>query len=235
MNPIERHNKIALQLSGGKDSVATLYLLRPYLDKLTVYYLNAGDEPPETKSVMDECRKIIPHFVEVRSDSRSWIEQHGFPSDVVPTSSSHLGRMMGFGDLKLSDRFSCCWANVMLPMYERMKADGVTLIIRGQKLTDMPKVPLKSGAVMDGIEVYYPLETWTDSDVFLYLEEVGAPIHPAYKVVKEGIGCMHCTGWWGNKSVDWLKVAHPEAYKFVRGKHIQIRAVIDAQMDGFDA
>ena len=232
-NVLDRHKKIALHLSGGKDSVATLYVLRPYLDRITVYHLDTGDNPPETKRVLEECRKIAPHYVTVQTDVRAWIGKNGFPSDVVPTSSSYLGRFMGFGELPLSDRFSCCWQNIMLPMYERMVADGITLIIRGQKLVDMPKVPMKSGESMNGIEVYYPLDDWTNEDLFAYLREVGAPISGVYDVLPEDIGCMHCTAWWDKRSVDWLKVRHPAAHKFVAQKHIEIKRSVEAQMRGF--
>jgi len=56
---ISRHERIALHVSGGKDSLATLYLLRPYWDKLTVYWLNSGDTVPATESMMREIASAI--------------------------------------------------------------------------------------------------------------------------------------------------------------------------------
>lgn len=228
----DRHDRIAFQLSGGKDSVACLYLLRPYAHRFTVYHVDAGDEPPETKAVLAECRKVCGEYVEMKSDSRAWIAQHGYPSDIVPTFSRPLGRLLGFGKLPLSDRFDCCFQNHMRPMYERMKADGITLVIRGQKNVDMPTVPLKSGALMDGFEFLYPLEDWTDSDVFEYLKTARAPVHPAYETIREGVDCMHCTAWWDKGLVNWLRVAHPNSHDFVAGKHAEIREAIAAQMKG---
>ena len=225
-----RHRKAALHLSGGKDSVATLYLLRDYADRFTVYHLDTGDEPPETKAVLAKCRQIAPHWVEVQTDVRKWVSLNGFPSDVVPTGSTPLGRMLGFGKLPISDRFNCCWSNIMWPMQERMQKDGVTLIIRGQKLVDMPKVPLKSGAKVGDIEVLYPLEAWSDQEVLAYLREVGAPIHPVYEILKEGVGCMHCTAWWDYRLVDWLERAHPQAHAFVVGKKKEIEEAIAEQL-----
>lgn len=227
-----RHQKIAFQLSGGKDSVACLYYLRDYASRFTVYHVDAGDEPPETKTVLDACRAVAGDIVTVKSDARAWIAEHGYPSDIVPTSSTPLGLLLGFGNLKLSDRFTCCFTNVMRPMYERMKADGITLVIRGQKLVDMPTVPFKSGALADGFEFLYPLEDWTDDEVFAYLKEVGAPIHSAYDTLKEGVDCMHCTAWWDKKLVDWLRDEHPEAHAFVAKKHIEIRSAVSMQMNG---
>ncbi len=235
MSPLDRHQKIALQLSGGKDSVACLYFMREHLHRITVYNMDAGDDPPETRQIIEECKKIIPHFVQVNGDVEKWREEYGFPSDVVPTSATYLGMVAGFGKEKLSDRFACCYANVMQPMHKRMLDDGITLIIRGVKSCDMPTLPKRSGDSMGGVELYYPLQDWTDADVFSYLREVGAPIHPVYSKCKEGVGCMHCTAWWDYKLVDWLKDSHPKAHEIVVRKHIVIRQVIASQMRGLNA
>ena len=57
---IERHDLIALQLSGGRDSIACLYLLKPYWDRLTVYWLDTGAAFPETVSLMQQVRDKPP-------------------------------------------------------------------------------------------------------------------------------------------------------------------------------
>ena len=49
---MQGHERVALELSGGKDSVACLYLLRHQLHKITVYWLNTGDAYPETLDVI---------------------------------------------------------------------------------------------------------------------------------------------------------------------------------------
>lgn len=209
---IARHERVALHFSGGKDSMASLYLLRPWLDRLTVYWVNTGDAMPESASIMEKCREFIPHFVEVKTDVSAWRAEHGNPSDIVPTYSTPLGRLMGFGTIKISDRFTCCWNNVMRPMYDRMKADGITCLIRGQKLVDMPSVPFKSGDRADGFEFFYPVEDWTNEEVLAYLREVGAPLHSCYALGSAGVDCMHCTAWWNENHFEYLKTHHPETH-----------------------
>lgn len=207
-----RHRKVALQFSGGKDSMACLYLLRPWLDQITVYWVNTGDALPETVEAIEKCRAFIPHFQEVRSDSLAWRAEHGIPSDLVPTFSTPMGRLFGFSDIKVADRFACCTANVMLPMYERMKADGVTCIIRGQKACDSAKVPLRSGDTADGFEFFYPLEQWTHQQVLDYLKGQDAPLHPCYEIGPTGVDCAHCTAWWDESHFDFIRLRHPDLH-----------------------
>lgn len=230
---LERHPRTALHFSGGKDSLACLHLLRAYLDRIAVYWVNTGDAMPETAALVERYRKDIPYFNEIRSDALAWREAHGDPSDLVPTSSSPLGRLMGFSKLKVADRFFCCWSNVMQPMHERMKADGVTAIIRGQKLSDMPSVPLRSGAVMDGFEFFFPLELWSDDDVFRYLAREGVDAHPCYEYGDTGVDCASCTGWWHETHFDFIRDHHPEIHAKVREKLAAIGREIAVPMKHF--
>ncbi|MFG0641366.1 phosphoadenosine phosphosulfate reductase family protein, partial [Delftia sp. WSY_22] len=53
--------RAALHFSGGKDSLACLYLLRPLVEQgLPVYWLSTGDTIPETRAVVDQVRAWIP-------------------------------------------------------------------------------------------------------------------------------------------------------------------------------
>jgi 3'-phosphoadenosine 5'-phosphosulfate sulfotransferase (PAPS reductase)/FAD synthetase len=229
---LARHERVALQFSGGKDSMAALFLLRPWLERITVYWLNTGDSFPETLSTIEATREQvdIPHFVEINSDARAWREQNGDPSDIVPTFSTPLARLMGFGELKVSDRFDCCWSNVMRPMYERMKADGVTLIIRGTKAVDMPNLPVRSGQTVEGVEFFLPLEAWTHDDVLAYLAKVGAPLHSCYEDGFHGVDCMHCTAWWNEGHFRFLKKNHPQTFKVVFDRVASIAGAVDKHL-----
>jgi len=228
---LSKHKKIALQLSGGKDSVVCLYLLKDYLDQITVYHLNTGDQPKETQDIMDELKKFIPHYVEVKTDSREWISKNGYPSDVVPTSSTVIGRRDSVGGMALIDRFDCCFNNLMKPLHDKIIEDGITLIIRGQKLCDSIKGPLVTGSIVNGIEYLYPIQEWSHDDVYKYLKEVNAPIHPVYDKINDGIECLHCTGWWESKHLDWLEGTYPDIAKWVKIKHIEIKIAVMKQMN----
>lgn len=210
---LARHERIALQFSGGKDSLACLQLLQPHLDRITVYWLNTGDAFPETMARMADIRRQVPRFVEIHGNQPQVIEQYGIPSDIVPAGSTMFGRLVGHGQPLIQDRYSCCFRVVMQPMHERMLADGVTLIIRGQKRGDGFKGPLATGDVQDGIEYLFPVEDWSDAQVMALLKERGVALPTAYESMTTLPDCKTCSAWWEDGRAAYLKRHHPDAYQ----------------------
>ena len=210
---INKHERIALQFSGGKDSLALLNLMEPYWDRLTVYWTNPGDPFPETVALMEQIRAIVPHFVVIEGDVHGSIQNFGLPSDLVPADSTPIGLAARRGGTRIQDRYSCCMRSLMLPMHERMKADGVTLVIRGQKNSDVLRAPIKSGTVEDGIEYLFPLEDWDDARVMAYLAEKGIPVPRFYDYMNANPDCMHCSAYWEEGRGKYLREFYPESYQ----------------------
>jgi phosphoadenosine phosphosulfate reductase len=227
-----RHERIALQFSGGKDSLAVLYLLRPYLDKLTVYFCNSGDAFPETLELIEGVKQFIPHFVEVQGRQPEVLSQMGWPSDLVTCGSTSFGRMMGHEDPALIDRYTCCFYSLMQPMYVRMKQDGITLVIRGQKNDDDKKPPLRSGETLNGFEFLYPIEHWNSDDIFAFLKKEGSPI-PRYYAdgMTSAPDCMNCTAWLEHSLVAYTKRYHPQQHPILLRRLNIIKKAVDAEHD----
>lgn len=209
MSALDRHARIALSFSGGKDSLACIYLLAPRLDRITVYHCDPGDLLPETEAVVRHVEQLCPRFVRIRTDVTAWIADHGLPSDLLPYSAHQVGRAIGQG-VALSGRYECCLQNIMAPLYYRIKEDGNTLLIRGTKTSDMPKMPVLSGQTLEGIEFYYPIQDWNDDDVLAYLRAVGAPVSRAYEHVKNSLDCARCSAWWSEGRGAYLRRYHPD-------------------------
>ena len=231
---IGRHKKIALQFSGGKDSLACVYLMRPYWDRLTVYWLNTGDAFPETLSVVNHVRGLVPNFVEIKSDVNAVHQQFGIPSDIVPSSGTPLGRLVGHDVPLIQDRYSCCFLTVMKPMHERMLYKGVTLIIRGQRNDDPLKAPIRSGTVDADIEYLFPIEDWSAHKVISYLGSVGAPIPRFYEMLEEAPDCMKCSAWWEKGAAKYLKRYHHDAYKEVQHRLDLINRAVSQHIEHFN-
>lgn len=233
MEIFDRHQKIAFEFSGGKDSLATLFLLREHWDRFYVYWLNAGDCFPETLEIVDWVKGQVPNWIEVRSDVHKVIEQFGLPSDIVPCSNTALGRIVdGEQHTLIQQRYDCCARVVMNPLHDKVIADGNTCIIRGQKSCDNG-VPVKGGTC-DGVEIFNPIVDWTDADVFAYLEASGLPISRAYESMKTTPECMTCSAWWDDGRAAYMKNYHPEAYAKYQSRLEQIRIAVMPMIADFN-
>lgn len=226
LEPLSRHRKIALSFSGGKDSLACVYLMRAHLHRITLYHLDTGDLLPEVVEIVEHVKAFAPAFVHVRSDVAGWIAEHGLPSDLVAHSAHPIGRMMGEHKVKVVSRYDCCGENLMRPIYERMRDDGNTLLIRGTKACDMQKLPATSGDDTDGMEIFYPLLSWSHANVMSYLRNVGAPICRVYEHQPNAPECARCPAWWSEGRAAYLRQYHPALFADYRTRLHAVAAEI---------
>jgi phosphoadenosine phosphosulfate reductase len=231
----DRHERIALQLSGGRDSLAVLYLLRPYWPKITVYWCNSGAPFPETLETMGRVRAEVPNFIEIAGQQREVVDAFGLPSDIVPVSRTPLGRQIAGGSAPLlQDRYDCCARSMMNPTHQRMLDDGITLIIRGQRNSDSLKSPLRSGAVVDGFELLFPIEDWTSADVMDYLRAEQIPVPRFYTMLEHAPDCMTCSAYWEEGAAKYLKQHHPDAHAEVQRRLDTINAAVSEHIAAFN-
>lgn len=218
-NAFSRHANVAFEFSGGKDSAAALFLLRDYWDRMTVFWCS-GDPLDELREYVEEIAIQLPRFVEVPGNLAETIRAYGLPSDVVTFDTSEVSRAMGVGGpVPLQDRGSCCFRSLMKPMHEAVIASGATLIIRGQKSADVLKGPFVSGDVVDGVEFLYPVEGWSDDDVFSFLETSEAGIPRYYtEGMAHSFDCAVCTAWMDEPRGAYLKEYYPERFDEYRQK-----------------
>lgn len=215
--------KVALQFSGGRDSLAMLLLLRPLWEQLTVYYLNSGDAYPETLALVERARRAVPRFVEIAGRQPEVIAARGWPTDAVPA-----GGNFPVPGLRALDRYECCYLSIMQPMHARMKADGMTLLLRGQRDSDEPKSPVKHGETIDGVTIGYPIRHWSAENVDTYIAVHGWPQPPYYaEGARTASDCMHCTGWLEHNSIPYLERHHPEVAATVNARLREIRVAVE--------
>jgi phosphoadenosine phosphosulfate reductase len=226
---MDAHKRIALQFSGGRDSLALLLAMRPYWDRVTVYYTSSGDAYPETQALVDVFKQAVPHFVQIEGRVNEVHEQMGWPSDVLqPGAGYQFAKSDIDGYVPLIDRHNCCYHSIMQPMHECMQADGITLLIRGQRDEDTTKSHVKSGDVIDGIQLLFPIARWTTEQVEQYIASQGMPLPPYYA---EGLtsapDCMRCTAWLEHGAHKYLMKHHPNVASEVNARLKQIRVVVE--------
>lgn len=220
-----QHKNVALSFSGGKDSLACVYLMREHLPNLTVYHMDPGDMLPETKAVVAHVKTMAARFVHLHGDVHSWQERHGLPTDLVPHTAHPMGQLMQGVGPKLVSRYDCCRENLMRPVWDAIRADGVTLVIRGSKRSDPASKGNQDGMSADGVTLCLPIWDWSDADVFAYLAEQGAPISRVYQEGATTPDCATCSGWWEEKRAAYLRKHHPELWAVYGAK---LKVVTDA-------
>jgi phosphoadenosine phosphosulfate reductase len=226
MTPLDRHGRGALHFSGGKDSLAVVYLLRPHWDRLALYHVDTGDLLPEMREIVAGVEAMVPDFRRIETDAKAWTETVGLPSDLVPTTSTPMGLSIGASTRRIVDRFDCCAANLMVPMHRRMIEDGVPLVIRGTKRADLARLPHEGGETGVGYELWLPLLNWSHDDVFTYLRSVGAPICRVYEHKVNAPECATCPAWWSEGRAAYLRKHHPDLYGAYRTKIAAVAAEV---------
>jgi phosphoadenosine phosphosulfate reductase len=228
---IERHEKAALLISGGKDSLACLLLLEPLWDMLTVYWCNPGAAFPETIEMMDRISRIVPNFKEITGDQPRVIESYGWPSDVVPVRYTQAANViLGATPFKIQGRIECCFNSMMLPAHKAMIDDGITLVIRGKRHDDADKTGVMNGNTDAGYEVLFPIYDWTGEQVHAYLDERGVEKPAFYRHGDDSLDCKNCTAWWGHGLGRYLQAEHPEMLGEHEDRMRQINAAITNEM-----
>ncbi len=212
------HEKTVLQFSGGKDSLACLLLLQDRLDEITVMWADSGDAFPETLQQMEIVKSLCPHFVVVNGNQPEVIKQFGYPADILPVKNyvqvQHLTQQ---SHIKIQPFIECCQHSLLVPMHEKTLELGATMIIRGQKLVDKMKSPVRNGDVIDGITYCFPIEHWTDAEVLEYVSKSSLlPAH--YDIANTSMDCMHCTAYLAENAwkLNYLNEHYPQQAQEVK-------------------
>ena len=184
-----------LQFSGGKDSLACLYLLRDQWDDITVAHVNTGARFPEATAVIDRVRALVPHFVEIQG--RQSIAEHGWPVDLLPNVATAFARQLykERDAVKFQLAQQCCAGTLWRPLWDAMREIGAKVVIRGTRFSDDAPPPVADGAVVEGIEYRFPIAHWTGEQVrdFLILKGVTPPSGDFSE--DSSMDCWNCTAY----------------------------------------
>ena len=215
---LRHRGRVGFQFSGGRDSTAALYLLRARWPEMTVYHLDTGEQFPETRQVVHCVREDVQAaggtFITIATNVQAYRATAGWPSDVVPTFNTPLGRRVSGDAQPLVDRYQCCWDNLMWPMYARMRDDGITLLVRGTRDDEFTDPVMRDGDVADGVEVHYPIGGWSAEQVDAYLAEQGLPVAPYYAHgLRRAPECMGCTAWLDEGRLGYMRQHHPKHWR----------------------
>lgn len=210
----QRHKEVVLFYSRSKDSLALLLLLKPYWERVTVVWVDTGNQFPEVLEHMAKVAALVPHFIKLKGDTPGFLAKNGFPVDVVPTRATTFGQF-AFGPTQTTvcNRFECCNANLWGPMQAFLFATKPTCVLRADRQTERVKGPSQE----NGIEFCFPIWRWTDEQVWEFLRLEAGDLLQDRHFMKHGtsLDCQTCMAY--NEEIperlEYLAAHHPKLHE----------------------
>lgn len=221
--------KKVLALSGGKDSMAVLLLMRDELD--CAIYVDTGYAYPETHAMIKLAETMIPVY-HVRPDRDAHHAKNGIPADVVPVDWTNVGQAWtGAKPYLIQPSLQCCFDNLSRPFLDKAKELGATHIVYGQRTEESHKSTSRNGAICEGMIRLHPIEEWTREDVLLFLKKhIEVPDH--YYLIRSSLDCYDCPAYQGvSKDLhQWTKERHPDLYAAYAEKYNAVLNAVEAAL-----
>jgi len=210
--------KIALAYSGGKDSTATLFMVRNECmaldidpNDVTILFENTGVEYPETIQFIKEIRDLwgITNFIETKPEKTFWqcVKEYGYPR-----SKSNRTQEKG----KKGKRPLCCEYLKERPGKKVLKNfDAVFLGITAMESHQRQMRAVTHGtcyyAIADKIKKIHPLLYFTEPEIWELHTRMGIPHNKVYDLGVDRCGCMPCTAY--KKWKENLQMTNPKMYR----------------------
>ena len=225
---IDSHTKPVLWLSGGKESLTLLHLLRPWNTRITLLHNHLdGGWPGVTENLMalaDAWGFTTPMLTHPKLTFDEYVAQFGYQTDIVPTDSDTViqppSPYQGEG-MRVSSWWHCTLLRNIYPLLEATMALGADAILTGVRASDGALFASMGAEASQGKDVvgyvrYNPLYAWTAEDIYAYLDGHHVPL-PAHYQWKRAAGdayefpdCMRCT--WQPEHWRILREHYPDVY-----------------------
>lgn len=229
---------IVLWFSGGKDSMATLLLMKEQLHRITVLFANTGKNYPELLQTVEKTKSLCPLWEEVKADRDAQWKANGLPSDLVPIDWTHDGqRLSHVKQVKVQSYLQCCYQNITAPLWQRTKELGATVVIKGQRLDEAHKSTARDGDEVEGIRFIHPIEHWTRDNVLSYLRAELGELPEHYGLDHSSMDCYDCTAFAAHSHdrVAFMRDRHPDLYADYSEKLKSLHSAIAEPLKHYEA
>lgn len=194
-----RDKNIAVAFSGGKDSLATLLLVRKVLESIDVIFTDTGIEFPETIEYVNKIAEKYKLRLFVAKSDKFWkaINYFGMPA----RDYRWCCKVVKLGPTaKLIKRK---YGNNLLSFIGQRRYES-EIRARSSRVWINPWLPTQTGAS--------PIQNWRALHVWLFLFKEKAEVNPLYYKGLERIGCWLCPAS-DMAEFELLKSQHPELWK----------------------
>ena len=167
---------IAATSSFQTQSLPLLHMIAATVPEMPVYFLDTGFHFGETLAFRDDL-----------------MAQFGVNVQTLTPVMGHVDFRRQHGDLYRSNPDLCCYINKVEP-WQQVKA-GLTAWISGIRRyqTDDRRDTRIVSQTRGGQNKVCPLATWTERDVWRYINRHDLPVHPLFNQGYLSIGCAPCS------------------------------------------
>ena len=212
----DRHDRVFLMFSGGKDSLILAHLCEPWRDRLTLLWMNTGFAAPFMRDYVLSHRAGF-EVIELHPD-RPMVEhwqEWGVPADLIAIENL---APIAWREPKVQPWLNCCGAHRMQPTLTFMEGvQSPCALLNGQRRQDR-------GGTVEGVasvspahvEIAMPLWDWTDTEVLAFVAEQRIRLHPHHDECPTSIECTRCPANLSAEKLRLLDRLYPEEAAFAR-------------------
>lgn len=225
----------ALAFSGGKDSLAALFVNRRRLGEIVVLWVNTGKNYPEVMETISAVRSMCPHFVEIMSDRAGQNAYWGIPADVVPTEWTRDGHSVcGKKPVMIQSFLHCCHENIGLVLLKYCAQHGITELITGQRDADKRKSTSRDGDVVQGVTYRQPIADWSDAQVMEFIGQHINPMPEHLLLRHSSMDCYDCTAYRADSAdrVALMRDRHPAMFAEYAARRDALNAALSSANEG---
>lgn len=230
---VRHHERVALLYSGGIESSLLLRLAEPWRSRVTVYTVRTGTEFPHMVAFIDRKLEGWDHHV-IPVDLVASFDQLGLPASVVPIEHVQgLAETVGVDERlpRILPWTLCCARNRSQPGYEAIKADGVHVVLHGQRSADFPK---RAAAPLEypGLELVAPLWDVSRESVWSAVRELNIELPDHYGQYPSSLDCSVCPSSLTTQRRAWMAGRYPEHLAVAEKLHADVAQAVIAALDG---
>jgi len=171
---------VSVSYSGGKDSLATLLLVKEVVSDFDVMFADTGLEFPETVANVDRIAK-----------------EYNLKINISTAKNSFWDSVNQFGPPTVQSRWCCkvCKLGPLTQLIEDNFDNGVLSFIGQRRYESHARAksdPIWKNPWVANQVGASPIQNWIALEVWLYIFYKNAPYNPAYEMGYDRIGCWLC-------------------------------------------
>lgn len=203
----DRHERVFLAFSGGRESVVLAHMCEPWREKVTLLWVRVQSHAPH---MADFIRGYAARGWRLEEIAAPGIMDHwstaGIPAEVLPVENAR-----GRKEPRMQPWPSCCYAIRQVPLNAYMRAQSeACALLHGQRAEDEAATAGGlSGQMPPYVEVVQPLASWSEAEVAAYVDQHGLVLPSQYaEGYADSLECLICPAAPSPQRMDYLRRRH---------------------------